>query len=66
MKLTKYVKVFVIQGNYGYGDGWEDEGCSLDRKEMREELKLYRLNSPGASRMITRRVLREKYETGNF
>lgn len=63
MKLTKYVKVFVVQGNYGY---WEDECCSTDRKEAREDLKSYRTNSQYPSRMITRRVLREKYETGEF
>jgi hypothetical protein len=64
MKLTKYVTVFVVQGNYGCG--WEDECCSTDRREAREDLKSYRVNSPYGSRMITRRVLREKYETGNF
>ena len=66
MKLTKYVKVFVVQGNYGCGYGWEDECCSVDRKEAREDLKAYRENSPYPSRMVARRVLREKYESGNF
>lgn len=66
MKLTKYVKVFVVQGNYGAGTGWEDECCSTNRKEAREDLKSYRQNSPYASRMITRRVLREKFELGEF
>ena len=46
MKLTKFVKVFVVQGNYGYGHGWEDECCSVDRKEAQEDLKSYSVNSP--------------------
>ena len=66
MKLTKFVKVFVVQGNYGYGDGWEDECCSVDRKEAREDLKSYRVNSPYPSRMIARRVTRENYDAGTF
>lgn len=64
MKLTKYVKVFVVQGDYG--DGWTDECCSTERKEAREDIKAYRENSPYPSRLITRRVLREKYELGEF
>lgn len=63
-KQTKFVQVFVIQGNYG--QGWEDECCDIDRKKAREELRKYRENSPYASRMVCRRVLREKYETGDF
>lgn len=64
MKPTKYVNVFVIQGYYGCG--WEDECCSTDRKESREDLKAYRENSRYPSRRITRRVLRTDYEAGNF
>ena len=61
---TKFVNVNVVQGNYG--QGWEDECCSIDRKEAREDLKSYRENSPYPSRLIRRRVRREDYETGNF
>jgi len=70
MKPTKYVNVLVLQGNYGYGDGWEDEGAYLatseGRKEARADRKAYRENSPGAVRIINRRVLRADYESGNF
>lgn len=64
MKTTKNVNVFVVQGNYG--QGWEDECCSEIRKEAREDLKAYRQNSGYPSRMITRRVPREKFEKGEF
>lgn len=70
MKLTKYVNVLVLQGNYGSGYGWEDEASYLaDRegwKEAREDRKAYRENSPGMVRIIKRRVLRANYENGNF
>jgi hypothetical protein len=70
MKLTKYVNTLILQGNYGYGDGWEDEGAYLANregwKEAREDRKAYRENSPGAVRIIKRRVLRADYESGNF
>jgi hypothetical protein len=67
--MTKFVKAHIVQGNYG--DGWEDlyAGSTPDtkgRKEARENLKDYRLNSPGNYRLIGRRVLRTNFETGNF
>ena len=49
---------FVMQANYGYGHGWEDE-CSEDsRKEINQRLKEYRENagSAGTYRVIVRRV----------
>lgn len=64
MKTSKYVAVIVTQGNYGYG--WEDECSTLDPQEAREDLRAYRVNSPYPSRNIRRRVLREKYEKGEF
>lgn len=63
-KPSKFVVVNVVQGHYG--QGWEDECCSTDRKEARADLKSYRENSQYPCRMIRRRVTREKYETGNF
>lgn len=60
MKPTKYVYLFVVQGNYGYGDGWEDLCASEVRKEAREDLKAYRVNEPQyPHRMIRRRELRQ-------
>ena len=38
---------WVVQGNYGYGHGWEDltAGTYLEAKE---DLKAYRKNDPSA------------------
>jgi hypothetical protein len=56
MKANKFVYLFVVQGNYGYGHGWEDLAASEVRKEAREDLKAYRENEPQyAHRMIQRR-----------
>jgi hypothetical protein len=65
-RLTKYVVVYVVQGNYGYGDGWEDLCCSDVRSEARADLKAYRENDPNPTRLIRRRVLRSNFEAGNF
>lgn len=49
---------FIMQANYGYGHGWEDE-CSEDsRKEINQRLKDYRENAGnvGSYRVIVRRV----------
>lgn len=64
MRISKTVLVHVVQSHTA--EGWEDECCSTDRKEAREDLKAYRENSSFPSRMIRRRVPRENYETGNF
>lgn len=64
MRITKNLNVFITQGNYG--QGWEDEGATLDRKQAREELKLYQQNSQYPARIIKRRVPRDKYEKGEF
>lgn len=61
---SKFVPVFIIQGNYGCG--WEDECCDTDRKLARQTLREYRENSQYPSRMVLRRVPREKYESGDF
>ena len=55
---SKWVTLFVVQGNYGYGHGWEDVDASDTRAEARTALKEYRANSPGAHRIISRKVLR--------
>lgn len=59
-KPTKYIKMFVVQGNYGYGHGWEDLTASENYKEARADLKAYRENDGyGSHRLITRRVRRQ-------
>lgn len=49
---------FVMQANYGYGHGWEDECSEETRKEANQRLKDYRENagSVGTYRVIVRRV----------
>lgn len=59
-KQNKYEYMFVLQGNYGYGDGWEDLTASDSLREMRAERKLYRENEGGNYRIIQRRELRGK------
>lgn len=63
-KPTKYVNVLIVQGNYGCG--WEDLGAHDTWKEAREEKKTYNENECYSHRIISRRVLRTNYETGNF
>lgn len=48
----------VIQGNYGYGHGWEDLTAETTREEALARLREYRENEPGTSfRRIRRREL---------
>ncbi len=48
---------WTIQGNYGYGDGWEDLSAYDDRREARADLRAYRENEPEyAHRLVKRRV----------
>jgi len=48
---------YTIQGNYGYGHGWEDVAAEETRKEGLARLKEYRANDSGnLYRMIKRRV----------
>lgn len=56
-RQTKYLYLFVVQGNYGYG--WDDVYESEDYRDARARLKEYRANEKKAShRMIKRRELR--------
>lgn len=47
-------KIWIVQGNYGYGHGWEDENIELTREDGERSLKEYKENGPGAYRLITR------------
>jgi hypothetical protein len=58
-RQAKYIYLHVLQGDYGYGHGWEDICQSESRKEMVADRKSYRDNAPEyAYRIIARRVLR--------
>jgi hypothetical protein len=47
---------YILQGNYGYGQGWEDLCAEDTRKEARQRLKEYQENEGGNYRIICRRV----------
>ena len=54
---NKYIYLHVLQGNYGYGHGWEDLCASESFKEVRQNLREYRENEGGHNRLIERREL---------
>jgi hypothetical protein len=54
---NKYIYLHVLQGNYGYGHGWEDLCASESFKEVRQNLREYRENEGGRYRLIERREL---------
>ena len=63
MRPTKYLYLYVLQGQYGYG--WEDltaedKADTGARKRIREALKDYRANEGCAYRIIQRRELRNE------
>lgn len=61
MKPRKYDYLWVVQGNYGFGHGWEDIGGGSTWKEAKADLKAYRENAPEYRyRAIQRRELREE------
>jgi hypothetical protein len=57
MSKNKYQYLHVLQGNYGYGHGWEDLCASESYREVRQNLKEYRENEGGNYRLIERREL---------
>lgn len=52
----KWTPVFVVQGNYGYGHGWEDLCESESYREARDWLKDYRHNERGYPHRMIRRL----------
>jgi len=55
-RVAKTKKICVVQGNYGYGHGWEDLTAEDTRKECLARLREYRANESAPFRVITRRV----------
>ena len=58
--IRKTRDLYVVQGNYGYGDGFEDLTQSYDRKEAKDDLKAYKQNEGKAEYKLIKR--REKIE----
>ncbi len=58
--MNKYSYLYVLQGNYGYGHGWEDLTAEESRKEIRDRRREYVENEPGTPLRVIRR--RERNE----
>ena len=57
MRIAKFRTEYIVQGNYGFGHGWEDLTASSSRKEARVALRDYDENeSTYPHRLIARRV----------
>lgn len=54
-RAAKTKAVHVVQGNYGYGHGWEDLTAEDTRKEALVRLREYRENESAPFRVIRRR-----------
>ena len=58
MRKNKYNYIYVVQGLYPGGNGWEDVSASDTWKEARQTAKEYRENEPEyLYRIIHRREL---------
>lgn len=62
-KVNKYLYLWVVQGHYAAGYGWEDLTQSESYKEARADLKDYRINETNyPHRMIHRREPNPEYK----
>ena len=59
-RIAKTKLIHVVQGNYGYGHGWEDVTAEDTRKEAMARIREYRENERGVPFRLIRR--REKIE----
>ena len=64
-RINKYLYLFVVQGNYGYG--WEDLTASESYKAAIADLRAYRKNDNYAvgHRLVKRRELNPEYQGDN-
>jgi hypothetical protein len=53
--MNKFTYLHILQADYGYGHGWEDESQSEDRREVRQHLREYRKNAPEYNYRIVQR-----------
>lgn len=59
VRKAKTELICVVQGDYGYGHGWEDVTAETTTSACRARLREYRENEPGTPfRLIRRRVKR--------
>lgn len=59
-KENKWINLFVVQGNYGYG--WNDLTSTPSYMVAKKDIKDYRMNERALHRIIRRRVLNPKYK----
>ena len=55
-RVRKTRDLYVVQGNYGYGQGWEDLTAAETRTEARGYLKDYRENEPGVPHRLIHKL----------
>ena len=62
--MNKYCYLYVLQGDYGYGDGWEDLTAEESWMEIKERRKEYRDNDVYVHRLrvIHRREPNPEYK----
>lgn len=60
-RINKWVTEYIVQGNYGYGHGWEDLCSEETYRDGRAQLECYNENEPAPHRLIARRVLNPEY-----
>ena len=67
--MNKFNYLYVLQGNYGYGHGWEDLSAADNSfkgwKEIKADKKCYVENEGGNYRIIERRELNPEWVTAN-
>jgi len=54
---NKYLYLWVLQGWYGVGNGWEDLCASESHREIQDNHRDYRANEGGMYRIINRREI---------
>ena len=62
----KTINQYFVQGNYGYGDGFEDLTAHDTRGEAVLEKMVYQENESVPFRVVTKRIKKSDYESGNY
>ena len=61
-RINKYLYLYVLQGYYVSGYGWEDLTQSESYKEIKSDYLSYRENEDYSHRIINRRELNPEYK----
>ena len=64
MRINKYLYLYVVQGDYGYGHGWEDLTSSESYRTALADYRAYCINDKYAvrHRIIKRREPNPEYK----